>query len=60
MAHEQDHMQHFHYVPTQGWGRATRDYEKFMHKKPSFNMARKEGSEISNLIFSINSHYNVV
>jgi hypothetical protein len=41
----------FHYVLTQEWGRATKDYKKFVHKKLSFNMARKKGSGVPNLIF---------
>jgi hypothetical protein len=41
MAHYQDHTELFHYVPTQEWGGATRDYKKSMHKKLSFNTARE-------------------
>jgi hypothetical protein len=57
MTHHQDHTQLFH-VPAQEWGRATRDYNKSMHKKLSFDMTRERRSKVSNLIFSINFHYN--
>jgi hypothetical protein len=42
----------FSLFPFQKWSRATRDYKKFVHKKPSFHMARKGRSEVHNMIFS--------